>query len=262
MPRRRKAGRRSFSTPTATASVDEYTEPSAAGGGGQGHADRTGSGPYAVMPHPTDGSIWYTVNVFAGPPGFMRFDPKTKLSEVLRHSEGRHRRPRRRHRQERRALGLGLERHLISFDRSKCKDPLNGPNATGNHCPEGFASTNIPAPASKASRTPAPRRATTPGSTTTTRSGLGENIPISTANLNDGFVALQGRARWSCCAFPIRSASSPRASTGASTIRTPAGKAAGLWSTSGDRTPWLMEGGKGSKPRAVHIQFRPDPLAH
>jgi hypothetical protein len=35
----------------------------------------------------------------------------------------------------------------------------------------------------------------------------------------------------------------------------------GLWSTSGDRTPWLMEGGKGSKPRAVHIQLRPDPLA-
>jgi hypothetical protein len=27
-----------------------------------------------------------------------------------------------------------------------------------------------------------------------------------------------------------------------------------LWSTSGDRVPWLMEGGKGSKPRAVHIQ--------
>jgi len=30
----------------------------------------------------------------------------------------------------------------------------------------------------------------------------------------------------------------------------------GLWSTNGDRTPWLKEGGKGSMPRAVHIQFR------
>ena len=38
-------------------------------------------------------------------------------------------------------------------------------------------------------------------------------------------------------------------------------KGGGLWSTNGDRTPWLMEGGKGSKPRAVHIQLRPDPLA-
>jgi len=34
-----------------------------------------------------------------------------------------------------------------------------------------------------------------------------------------------------------------------------------LWTTSGDRTPWLMEGGKGSKPCAVHFQIRPDPLA-
>jgi hypothetical protein len=35
-----------------------------------------------------------------------------------------------------------------------------------------------------------------------------------------------------------------------------------LWSTNGDRTPWLKEGGKVSMPRAVHIQFRPDPLAN
>ena len=38
-------------------------------------------------------------------------------------------------------------------------------------------------------------------------------------------------------------------------------KGRGLWTTSGDRTPWLMEGGKGSRPRAVHFQIRPDPLA-
>ena len=38
-------------------------------------------------------------------------------------------------------------------------------------------------------------------------------------------------------------------------------KGRGLWSTNGDRTPWLMETGKGSSPRAVHIQVWPDPLA-
>ena len=31
--------------------------------------------------------------------------------------------------------------------------------------------------------------------------------------------------------------------------------------TFGDRTPWLIEGGKGSKPLAAHFQLRPDPLA-
>jgi hypothetical protein len=39
-------------------------------------------------------------------------------------------------------------------------------------------------------------------------------------------------------------------------------KGHGLWSTSGDRTPWLMEGRKEAKPRAVHLQLRPDPLAN
>jgi hypothetical protein len=60
--------------------VDEYTEP---GQPAQAGKDMriAGSGPYAVMPHPADGSIWYTMNVFAGTPGFLRFDPKTKLSE-------------------------------------------------------------------------------------------------------------------------------------------------------------------------------------
>jgi len=35
----------------------------------------------------------------------------------------------------------------------------------------------------------------------------------------------------------------------------------GVWETSGDRTRWLNEGGKGTVPTAVHFQFRPDPLA-
>ena len=38
-------------------------------------------------------------------------------------------------------------------------------------------------------------------------------------------------------------------------------KGRGLWTTSGDRTPWLHEGGKGSKPLVFHFQLRPNPLA-
>jgi hypothetical protein len=38
-------------------------------------------------------------------------------------------------------------------------------------------------------------------------------------------------------------------------------KGRGLWSSSGDRAPWLMERGKGGKPMVVHFQLRPDPLA-
>src|SRR5207247_2258999 len=36
--------------------------------------------------------------------------------------------------------------HLGKFDRSKCKGPLNGPNATGKHCPEGWTLYRFPGP--------------------------------------------------------------------------------------------------------------------
>ena len=35
--------------------------------------------------------------------------------------------------------------HFASFDRRKCK-VLNGPTATGQHCPEGWAFYPFPAP--------------------------------------------------------------------------------------------------------------------
>ena len=41
------------------------------------------------------------------------------------------------------ALGSG---HLASFDRRKCKGPLNGPKATGQHCPEGWMLYPTPGP--------------------------------------------------------------------------------------------------------------------
>ena len=40
-----------------------------------------------------------------------------------------------------------------------------------------------------------------------------------------------------------------------------AGQGRGLWAANGDRTPWSIEGGKGTKPLVAHFQLRPDPLA-
>ena len=126
--------------------VDEYTEPGKPAEAGKDMRVNAGSGPYAVMPHPTDGSVWYTSGVFGGAPGFLRFDPKTKLSEFYAipkegigvrggdiDKDGV-------------LWGSGSNGHLISFDRRKCKAPLNGPNATGNHCPEGFTLHKYPGP--------------------------------------------------------------------------------------------------------------------
>src|SRR5258705_3590264 len=62
---------------------DDYVEPDAPLDPSKDKRIVPGSGPYAVMPSPVDGSIWYTVGVFGGTPGFLRFDPGTGLSEVF-----------------------------------------------------------------------------------------------------------------------------------------------------------------------------------
>ena len=219
-----------------------------------------GSGPYAVMPHPKDGSVWSTVGVFGGAPGFMRFDPKTQLSQFYQLPP--------------QALGVrggdidangvlwgsGSNGHLISFDRSKCKAPLNGPNATGNHCPEGFAFHRYPGPGFEGHEKNSVEASYYTWVDHHNVVGLGENVPISTANLNDGFVALvDGKMVLLQVPFPLGFYA--KGFDGRIDDPKAGWKGRGLWSTNGDRTPWLMEGGKGSKPRAVHIQVRPNPLA-
>jgi len=219
-----------------------------------------GSGAYAVMPSPVDGSIWYTVATFAGPPGFLRFDPATGLSEMYNAPKE--------------ALGIrggDIDKdgvvwgsmsngHLGSFDRRKCKGPLNGPKATGNHCPEGWKLYRYPGPGFAGFE-----KNSAEGSYYTwvdqhNTSGLGENIPISTANINDGFVALKD-GKMVMIRIPYPMGFYAKGLDGRIDDPNAGWKGRGIWSTSGDRTPWLMEGGKGSKPRAVHIQFRPNPLA-
>jgi hypothetical protein len=240
--------------------VDEYTEPGKPAEPGK-DTRIAGSGPYAVMPHPTDGSVWYTANVFAGPPGFLRFDPKTKLSEFYALPKE--------------AIGLrggdidkngvvwgsGSNGTLISFDRRKCKGPLNGPNATGNHCPEGFAFHKYPGPGFEGLENTSAEASYYTWVDHHNAVGLGENVPISTANLQDGFVAFKdGQMILMRLPYPMgfyakgldARIDDPNAGW----------KGRGLWSASGDRTPWLNELGKGARPLAVHIQVRPDPLAH
>jgi hypothetical protein len=79
--------------------------------------------------------------------------------------------------------------------------------------------------------------------------GLGENIPISTANLNDGFAALKD-GQMIMLRIPYPLSFFAKGLDGRIDDPNAGWKGRGLWSTNGDRTPWLKEGGKGSKPRA------------
>jgi hypothetical protein len=225
-----------------------------------------GSGPYAVMPSPVDGSIWYTVGVFGGTPAVLRFMPganptETGLTEIYNVPKP----------------GYGIRGgdidkdgvvwaslssgHLASFDRRKCKGPLNGPKATGDHCPEGWTFHQYPGPGFAGLGDNSAESSYYTWVDQHDTFGLGENIPMSTANLMGGLVALKD-GKMISLRVPYPLGFYAKGFDGRIDDPNAGWKGRGLWTTSGDRTPWLMEGGKGSKPRAVHLQIRPDPLAH
>ena len=194
--RSRRAGRRSCSTSTATASSTSMSSRTRRPMPAKDKRIIPGSGPYAVMPHPTDGSIWYTVGVFGGAAGFLRFDPADRTVGSLQPAEGRLRHPRRRHRQERRRLGLGLERQSRQLRPPQVQGSAQRPECDRQSLPGGLDVLSLSRPELRRRDRPASRRATTPGSTSTTRSGWARTSrcppPTSTT------ASLRSRtARWS-----------------------------------------------------------------
>jgi len=142
---------------------------------------------YGIAVNPADGTIWGSVLGF---PGYViRVNPgpdpaATALAEVFEPPLPGYG-PR----------GMDIDRngvvwtplssgHLASFDRRRCKGPLNGPTATAGTVPRAGRFIRSLVRSSRASRSrAAPRRATTPGSTSTIRSGWQERA--------DGLPAMQ-----------------------------------------------------------------------
>ncbi len=221
------------------------------------------AGFYAVMPNPSDGSIWGSTRGFPG--AVVRLSPgddppATALAEIYTvplpgfgvrgadiDSKG--------------VVWVSLASgHLGSFDRSKCKGPLNGPTATGNHCPEGWAFHQFPGPGFKGIGENSAESSYYAWVDQHDTFGLGEDVPMATGNLNDGLIALKD-GKMITLRVPYPLGFYAKGFDGRIDDPNAGWKGRGLWTTSGDRTPWLMEGGKGSKPLVVHFQLRPDPLA-
>lgn len=224
---------------------------------------RVNSGFYAVMPNPADGSVWGSTIGYPG--AVVRLElganpPATTLAEVYNVPMPGYG-----------ARGADIDSngvvwvslgsgHLGAFDRSKCKGPLNGPNATGNHCPEGWSFHRYPGPGFVGRMQESAEASYYSWVDQHNTAGLGANVPMSTANLFDGVHALvEGEFVTLRIPYPLGFYS--KGFEGRIDDPSAGWKGRGLWVPSGDRTPWLMEGGKGSRPLVVHFQVRPDPLA-
>jgi hypothetical protein len=239
---------------------DEHTEPGQPADPAKDMRVTGGSGTYAVMPNPADGSIWYTVGVFAGRGGVLRFDPRTQLSEIF-HVPMPGFGPRGGDIDGNGVVWVSLASgHLGSFDRRKCKGALNGPKATGEHCPEGWSFHAYPGPGFQGIGENSAESSYYTWVDQHDTFGLGQNVPMSTGNLNDGLIALKD-GRMVVLRVPYPLGFYAKGFDGRIDDAKAGWKGRGLWTTSGDRTPWLREGGKGSTPIAVHFQLRPDPLA-
>jgi hypothetical protein len=218
---------------------------------------------YAVSVSPADGSVWGTV---VGYPGqIVRVQPgsnptETALSEIYEvplPGFG----PRGGDIDNNGVFWVSLASgHLGSFDRRKCK-VLNGPTATGKHCPEGWTLYQLPGPQLK--NVPDPGSAEASYYTWIDRFdtfGLGRNVPIAMGNLNDSIFALVD-GKLITFRIPYPSGFFPKNVDGRIDDPNAGWKGKALWSTSGTRTMFHLEGGTQNRPKAARFQFRPNPLA-
>ena len=152
--------------------------------------------------------------------------------------------------------------HMASFDRRKCRI-LNGPQATGQHCPEGWTLYPTPGPQMKG--------VTDPGSADYhyynwvdqfDTLGLGTNVPIAAGSGSDSLLALRpDTGEWVVLRVPYPLGFFARGLDGRIDDPDAGWKGRGLWANYGSNLNWHIEGGKGTRSSIIHFQLRPHPLA-
>src|ERR1700680_1688268 len=152
--------------------------------------------------------------------------------------------------------------HYASFDRSKCKGPLNGPAAaTGQHCPEGWTLYPLPGPNYQG--------AVENGSAYWAyydfvdrfdMRGVGKDVPIATGNLSEGLLALVD-GKFLTLRVPYPMGFFAKGMDGRIDDPNAGWKGRGIYTSYSNGAPFHVEGGKGTTSKLVKFQVRPDPLA-
>ena len=228
---------------------------------------------YGVNPSPVDGSVWGELIGYPG--ALIRVNPgsnppATAISEIYnlpatnpdtaKQGYG----PR----------GMDIDRNGVvwtvltsgqfaSFDRRKCKGPLNGPKATGDQCPEGWTLYPFPGPHFKDPNWVSADTNYYNWVDQFDTFGLGKNIPVATGNDSDALLALEpSTGKYVKLRVPYPMGFFAKSLDGRIDDPNDGWKGRGLWSTYATRAPQHIEGGKGTTSKVVHFQLRPNPLAN
>jgi len=153
--------------------------------------------------------------------------------------------------------------HIASFDRRKCKGPLNGPGAaSGKLCPEGWTLYRMPGPQFKGmDPSGSANHAYYIWVDRYNTLGLGANVPIASANGAESLLAVvDGKMVDLRVPYPL--GFNTKLVDGRIDDPNAGWKGKGLWTMSGTRTVFHNEGGTQNRPKVYKIQIRPDPLAN
>ena len=220
---------------------------------------------YSVAVNPGDGAVWgtslapfpsYVVRVTPGP------DPThTALTEIYEPPLPAYG-----------ARGGDIDRngvfwasfasgHLGSFDRRKCRAPLNGPQATGKHCPEGWTLYRFPGPQFRDVRDDGSAEASYYVWVDWYNAlGLGANVPIATGNTSDSYFALVD-GKFVTLRVPYPMGFFAKWAEGRIDDPKAGWKGRAIWATDSTRAPFHSEGGTKRSPKVYKFQMRTDPLA-
>jgi len=231
---------------------------------------------YGVQASPVDNAIWgQAMDVGFSridQPGYLiRLDPgsdptHTALAEIYQPPEGTFG-PR----------GVDLDSkgvawtvlssgHIASFDRSKCKGPLNGPStAEGKQCPEGWTLFRLPGPQFKG----LDPKGSADGAyyiwvDLYNTLGLGKDVPIASSNGGEALIAVvDGKLVTLHVPYPMGFFT--KNVDGRIDDENTGWKGRAVWTTTGTRAPF-HSGDKPKDadiyPKVFKVQMRPDPLAH
>jgi hypothetical protein len=233
---------------------------------------RLTAGFYGIMPSTVDDSVWgQSMGIgFArmNQPGYLiRLVPgpnpaETALAEVYVPPEGAF---------SPRGMDMGTDGvvwtplasgHIAAFDRRKCKGPLNGPEAAnGKLCPEGWTLYKMPGPQFKGlSEEGSANHAYYLWVDRYNTFGLGNNVPIASANGGESLMAVVG-GKIVDIRVPYPLGFFTKLVDGRIDDPKAGWKGKGLWTMSGTRTVFHNEGGTANSPKVYKLQLRPDPLS-
>ena len=221
---------------------------------------RLNIGLYSVAVNPNDGSVWGTA-LAPFPSLVVRVAPgadptHTALTEVYEPPFPAYG-----------ARGGDIDRngvfwasfasgHLGSFDRRKCKALLNGPQASGKHCPEGWTLYRFPGPQFRDVQDDGSAEASyyvwVDGFNTLR---LGENVPVATGNMSEAYLALVD-GKFVTLRVPYPQGFFAKWAEGRIDDPSAGWRGRGLWATYSTRTVFHSEGGTQNRPRVVKFQLR------